>query len=129
MQPFPMIERAVKALIETKYAEADGRVIGDLSYVAGDGFRVWIGLVPGGGGSDQVEGEWVVDVDVFAETYTEAMGRSLMLETHLIGARHVTEVMRIDNVYQNEAPSERPWDDEQSFRVGATYTFTARRSG
>lgn len=128
MQPFPMIERAVKALIETKYAEADGRVIGDFSYTAGDGFAVWIGLVPGGA-ADQTEGEWVVDVDVFADTYNEAMGRSLMLETVLIGARHVTEVMRIDNVYQNASPAERPWDDEQVFRVGATYTVTARRSG
>lgn len=128
MQPFPMIEKAVKALIETKYAEADGKVIGDLSFTPGDGFRIWLGLVPGGG-SGEVDGEWVVDVDVFADTYNEAMGRSLMLETHLIGARHVTEVMRIDNCYQNEAPSERPWADEQSFRAGATYTFTARRSG
>lgn len=128
MTPFPMIEKALKSLIETKYAEADGKVIGDLSYVPGGGFRVWIGLVPGGG-SDQTEGEWIVDIDVFADTYTEAMGRALVLETHLIGARHVTEVMRIDNVYQNETPTERPWDDEQSYRVGSTYTVTARRSG
>lgn len=128
MKPFPMIEKAVKALIETRYAEADGKVIGDLSYQRGDGFAVWIAIVPGGT-SDQIEGEWVVDVDVFADSYTDAMGRSLMLESHLIGARHVTEVMRIDNVYQNEAPAERPWEAEDVYRVGATYTFTARRSG
>lgn len=128
MQPFPMIEKAVRALIETKYPEADGKTGGDLSYTAGDGFYVWIGLVPGGG-STEVDGEWIVDIDVFADSYGEAMGRALMLETLLIGARHVTEVMRLDNIYQNEAPSERPWDDEQVFRVGAVYTVTARRSG
>lgn len=128
MQPFPMIERAMKALIETKYPEADGKVIGDLSFTPGDGWAVWLGLVPGGG-ADAVEGEWIIDVDVFADSYTEAMGRSLMLETLLIGARHVTEVMRIDNVYQNETPVERPWNSEAVYRVGATYTVTARRSG
>ena len=129
MQPFPMIEKAVKALIETRYPEAEGHTTGELSYAFGKGWRVYIALVPGGGGADEIEGEWVVDVDVFADTYTEAMGRSLMLETFLIGARHVTDVMRIDNGYQNETPSERPMVGDRGFRVGATYTFTARRSG
>lgn len=128
MQPFPMIEKALRSLIETKYPEADGKVGGDLSYAPGSGFRVWIGLVPGGGATE-IDGEWIVDIDVFADSYTEAMGRALMLETLLIGARHVTETMRLDNVYQNETPTERPWDDEQAFRVGAVYTVTARRSG
>ena len=126
--PFPMIEKAVKALIETKYPESEGKVGGDLSYQAGDGFYVWIGLVPGGG-TTQTEGQWTLDIDVFADTYAQAMGRALMIEAHIVGSRHVTEVMRIDTCTQNQAPSERPWDDEQTYRVGGTYTFTARRSG
>lgn len=126
--PFPMIEKAVKALIETKYVESVGKVVGDLSFMPGGGFRVWIGLVPGGG-STETDGEWIMDIDVFADSYAEALGRSLALEALLIGARHVTGVMRIDNIYQNEAPTERPWDDERASRVGSTYTVTARRSG
>lgn len=124
--PFPMVEKAIKELIEEKYPAADGRVGGDLSYTTGDGLYVWIGLVPGGS-TDQIEGEWILDIDTFGESYAAAMNASLDIEAALVGPRHVTSVLRLDNCYQNEGPSERPWDDESSYRVGATYVFTARR--
>ena len=127
MNPFPMVEKAVKELIETGYEPAAGNVGGDLSY-DGTGLYVWIGLVPGGV-TDEIEGEWILDVDCFGRTYAEAMSHALNLEPVLIGRRKVTSVMRLDSCTQNEGPSERPWDDETSYRVGATYVFTARRSG
>lgn len=128
--PFPMVERAVKELIEAKYEPALGKVGGDLSYEAGDGLYVWISLIPGGS-SDQVYGEWVLDIDTFGDSYGDAMTAALALEAALVGPRHVTSVMRLDNCYQNpgSGPAERPWDDESVFRIGATYVFTARRSG
>lgn len=122
-----MVEKAVKELIETGYEPALGKVGGDLSYT-GSGLYVWIGLVPGGT-SDEIEGEWILDVDCFGQTYGAAMDAALDLETVLIGRRKVTSVMLLDSCTQNEGPSERPWDDETSYRVGATYVFTARRSG
>lgn len=122
-----MVERAVKELIETGYEPAAGKVGGDLSYT-GSGLYVWIGLVPGGS-TDEIEGEWILDVDCFGQTYAQAMDAALDLEPVLIGRRKVTSVLRLDSVTQNEGPSERPWDDETSYRVGATYVFTARRSG
>lgn len=125
--PFPMIEKALVELIETKYPAADGKVGGDLSYT-GTGFYVWVGLIPGGS-SDQINGSWAVDIDVFSTSYADAMTRSLALEALLVGPRHTTEVMRIDNCTQTQSPTERPWDDESIFRIGATYVFTARRSG
>lgn len=127
INPFPMVEMALKELIEAEYEAADGKVGGDLAYAAGDDLYVWIGLIPGGG-TTEIDGQWIVDIDVFAPTYGEAMTHSLALEAVLLVRRHVTSVMRLDNTYQNEAPSERPWDDDSAYRVGATYVFTARRT-
>lgn len=127
--PFPMIEMALKELITTLMPAADGLIGGDLSYDATDDFYIWLGLVPGGRTTD-LDGEWIVDIDVFDSHYSQAMQRSLNLEALLLKrGGHRTSTMRIDGVYQNEAPTERPWDDESAFRVGATYVFTARRSG
>lgn len=126
VNPFPMIEMALKELIEAKYEPAEGHTGGDLSY-SGEELYVWLGLVPGGS-SDEIEGDWIVDVDCFAPSYAAAMQAALDLEAVLLVRRHVTSTMRLDNTYQNASPAERPWDDETAFRVGATYTFTARRA-
>lgn len=128
--PFGMIEKAVKQAIIAKMPDAEGKVGGDLSYdVATDDFYIWIGLIPGGG-NGEIFGQWAVDIDVFAKTYSAAMRRALLLEAIFVTrGGHRTAEMRIDGVTQNEIPSERPWDDESSSRVGATYVFTARRPG
>lgn len=126
INPFPLVERAVKELIEAKYEPAVDKVGGDLSYVPGSGLYVWIGLIPGGS-ADEIEGEWILDIDVFGDAYGPAMTHALAIEAALVGPRHVTSVMRLDNCYQNQGPAERPWDDDSVFRIGATYVFTARR--
>lgn len=122
--PFPMIELAVKELLESAFSPAV-EVGGHLSY---DGLEpyVWFGLVPGGR-TTQLDGEWILDIDCFARSYADAMTSALALEALLIGPRRSTSVLRLDRCDQNEAPVERPWDDETAFRVGATYVFTARR--
>lgn len=124
--PFPMVERAVKELIESVYTPAADSVGGDLSY-DGAGLYVWLGLVPGGQ-TTQIEGLWVVDIDCFDQSYGAAMDHALALEALLVDRNHATSTMRLDRCTQNAAPTERPWDDETVFRVGATYTFTARRT-
>ena len=129
IQPFPLIELAVKELIEAKYPAAAGKVGGDLSYRRGDALYVFVGLVPGGGSTDNTTGQWTVDIDVLAPSYATAMTHALALEALLIPGRHSTSIMRLDSVFQNSAPSERPWDDESAYRIGSTYVFTARRSG
>lgn len=127
--PFPMIEKAVRQLIEAKYPEAADKVGGDPDFdPASVDLFVMLSLVPGGG-TTQTDGEWIVDVDVFGRSYSTAMTHALALEAALVGPRHITELMRIDNCYQNEGPAERPWDDDNVYRIGATYVFTARRSG
>lgn len=127
VNPFPLVEKAVKELVEAKYPAAVGKVGGDLSYTPDQDFYVWIGLIPGGQ-TTEVDGTWIVDLDVFSTSYSDAMTRALAIEALLIGPRHVTATMRLDNCYQNAAPSDRPWDDDTVYRVGATYVFTARRT-
>ena len=128
MNPFGMVEKAVKEVVESGYAVANGKVGGDPSYVAGQDIYVWISLVPGGT-NDEVEGDWVVDIDVFAPSYGEAMTHALALEPVLLRRSHRTTEMRLDRTFQNQSPAERPWDADGVARVGATYVFTARRSG
>lgn len=126
--PFPMIEIALKELIE-RDLDAEGKVGGDLSYDPSTDFYIWIGLVPGGA-SNVLEGTWVVDIDVFSKGYGTSMDKSLALEALLLKpGGHRTTVMRIDSVFENIGPTERPWDDDAVFRVGGTYAFAARRSG
>lgn len=125
-QPFAMIEKAVKNLVETRMPLAAGRVGGDLSYETDQDFYVWIGLVDGS--TTMIDGLWSIDIDVFDNHYTQAMQRALDIEAILLRpGGHRTSVMRLDNVEQNQIPMERPWDDESAYRIGATYTLTARR--
>lgn len=124
--PFPLVELALIELITSQYPAAVGNIGGDLAY---DGGPLYVQISLVGGSTDQVYGEWILDVDCFAPSYIEARQHSLLLEAILIGPRHMTSTMRLDNCYQNEAPTERPWDVEAQSRVGATYVFTARRTG
>lgn len=127
LAPFAMVEKAVQELIEAKYAPAAGNTGGDLAYDGSSPLYVWIGLMTGS--TTEIDGSWVVDVDCFATSYGAAMRAALDLEAILLGRRHVTSTMRLDSSSQNESPVERPWDDENVYRVGATYVFTARRTG
>jgi hypothetical protein len=125
---FGMIEQAVREIVEAKLSGAEGHVGGDMAYEPGDPLYVWLALIPGGR-TDEIDGEWVLDIDVFGPDYVTAMQNALDLEAILVGPRHDTSAMRIDNCYQNQGPTERPWEDEATFRIGATYVFTARRTG
>ena len=129
IQPFGLIEMAVKELIEAKYEPAAGKVGGDLAYDGVDLF-VWIGLIPGGGSADQIDGTWAVDIDCFGPSYGEAMTHALALEAMLLApGGHVTPTMRVDSVLENSSPAEVPWEDDGAFRISATYVFSARRPG
>jgi len=126
--PFPMIERALVELLESGFGAPEGTVGGDLSYDAStDDYYLWIGLVSGS--TDAIYGEWSVDIDVFDNKYGQAMDRALAIEAFLMKpGGHRTSIMLLDSASQNEVPIERPWGDDNAYRIGATYTFTARRS-
>lgn len=124
---FPMVEKAVRQVIEAGMPDAVGKTGGDPGYESGDDFFIWISLIPGGS-TTEIDGQWYVDIDVLAPSYAKAMRVALDLEPVLLARRHVTPTMRLDSTTQNEAPSERPWDDDAVYRVGAVYVLTARRT-
>lgn len=130
IQPFGMIERAVKQALVARMPDVEGSIGGDLSFdAATDDFYVYISLAAGGG-NGTIFGEWAVDIDVFDQSYTQAMRRALEIEALLLSpGGHRTPEMRLDFGFQNAYPAERPWDDESSARIGSTYVFTARRPG
>lgn len=130
---FTPVDLALKEVIERIYAPATGHTGGDLSYVAGSEIYVLVSTVPGSGRTTQTEGEWAVDIEVFGNRYTTtdkkgAMDHALALEALLLPGRHRASGLFIDSVYSNNAPSDLPWDDESTFRIGATYAVTARRT-
>lgn len=137
VKKFGSIERALKALLIATYdalaeldpAEADARVGGDLAFRKGDPFYIRLDKV--GGRSDRFEGDFMVDVEVFAVNYSEAESRSLDIEALLLGYPHVVEVdgqkWVFDRVSQSSLPDDLPWEDDAVSRLGATYVITARR--
>lgn len=127
-EAFGMVEKALKEIIEREYDPAQGKVGGDLSYERGDGLYVYIDLVSGQ--TDRIFGEWAVDIDVFGDNYAIAMQNALELEAILLEPMLLRATgMSLDFSTQNESPTERPWEDESVYRIGSTYSFTARRSG
>lgn len=131
IQPFSPILFVAAELIKRALGlpEDTDKVGGDLSYDSSQDFYIWLDLLPGGGSTNVLEGSWAVDVDVFGTDYADTMQRALDLEAALVTPKmgSLATIMRVDNVYQNQAPSERPWDDDGVYRIGATYVFTARR--
>lgn len=127
-QPFAMIESAVMEVIVANMPEAEDLIGGDLSYDGSEDFYILLGLVTGS--TDAIYGSWTLDIEVFDTAYGQAMTRALDVEALLLKpGGHRTSIMRIDSVAQNEVPATRPWDDDSTYRIGASYVFTARRSG
>ena len=74
MQPFPPVIRTTKNMLEALYTEAANHVTGELDFVSGDGWKIYIGLV--GGSADQIEGTWTVDIDSKGRPLMTAQARS-----------------------------------------------------
>jgi len=131
VKPFGSIERAVLALFERDYAPLDGhpgRVGGDLPGALTD---LYVRIDRVSGRADRFEGDFVLDIECFHPSYEEAENASFALEALLLGYPHVVEVngrrVVLDEVQQNQGPSETFWDDDSVHRLLATYVITARR--
>lgn len=131
----PSVERAVLALLQDVAVETtvtSDMIGGDFSFdPATQAFYIQISRVPGGRGG-QIQGDTLVDVDVFSSDYNIADSVAFAIEALLLGYPHVVEVddrkVVLDSVYQNLGPSELPWDDDSTYRIGSTYSITVRRN-
>ena len=77
--PFPLVELAVRELViaDCRSPRTGSAATCPTSPV--EPYYVWFGLIPGGS-TNEIEGEWVLDIDVFDDDYTDAMNVALDLE-------------------------------------------------
>lgn len=78
-----------------------------------------------GGHSDRLNDVAVVDVDVFAATYTDGEQLAEQIRQYLVGPPPPIGVL--DRVDCEIAPRELPWGDGQVRRWNATFHITSRR--
>jgi hypothetical protein len=139
IKPFASIDRALLALLTSQPLQIgtdpaapapEAQVGGDFAYEPTMPWFIRIDKVPGGR-SDWYEGDFVVDVEVFAPDYLLAESVAFAIEALLLGYPHVVEVdgrkVVFDEVSQNASPAELPWEDDSVSRLGSTYVITARR--
>lgn len=104
------------------------QVGGDFAY-AGD---TYVRVDKVGSVADALEGDFVVDVEVFGSDYLGTYRFALDLDA-LIFERpyHVVDVderrVVLEGFSQNTGPDDLPWDDDYVYRIGATYAFSMRR--
>jgi hypothetical protein len=132
---FTSVERALMALFVRDYPPLTGldtRIGGEMPGTV-DGWYIRIDKVPGGR-SDSFEGTFAVDVEVFSQDYLDAEKIAYDLEALLLAHGYhvvISDGKRwvFDDVFQNTGVSDLPWDgDDDTYRLGATYAITARRS-
>lgn len=144
MSPFSSMERAVMQLLLDKFAYdpdtelhtggdplPDAQVGGDFGYDPGAmPWYIRIDKVPGGS-SDRMQGDFVLDLEVFGSDYLLTESVAFALEALVLGYPHVVEVgdrkVVFDDVTQNVGVADLPWEDDSTYRLGATYVITARR--
>lgn len=124
--PFTPIERTLRAFILANRPEL---VVGRDLPRTGSGLYVRIERI--GGRSDRIQGDFVIDIEVFHSNYNTAESTALDLEALLLGYPHVVKVgdqhVVFDSVEQNQGPASIFWDDDQVHRLLATYAITVRR--
>jgi hypothetical protein len=139
IKPFTSMERALMALIVRDGLVVDGvetpvdedQVGGDFGYDP-DAFPWYIRIdkVPGGQ-SDRHQGTFVLDLEVFGADYLLTENVAFALGALVLGYPHVVEVddrkVVFDDVTENVGPADLPWEDDSTYRIGATYVITARR--
>lgn len=137
VKPFTSIERAALALLERDFVhESEAlsahpeRVGGDFAFKKAMPWYIRIDKVPGGS-SDYLQGDFVLDIEVFSGDYATAESVAFGVEALLLGYPHVVEVdgrkVVFDSVTENQGPADIPWEDESVHRLLATFVITARR--
>ncbi len=131
LKPRSSMEKALLYLLERDYAplhEHPERIGGDLPVSVGQ-LYIRVGRVTGAAG--QIQGDTVIDVEAYSVSWSIADSAASSLEALLLGYPHVVEVdgrkVVIDRVTHNTGPQDLPWSDDRVYRIGSTYTLTARR--
>lgn len=117
-----VLERDVPALEPTTARHVDTEAPPDLQDVLP---FVRVTLVTGR--DDGVTDYSVVDLDVFANSRATAYALAMDLRSRLTAGPHRVGQVVLDRIRTEEKPRRLPWDDENIWRLGATYRISARR--
>ena len=131
VKPFSSIERAMLEIIVRDAEVPREQVGGDFGFdPATMDYYVRIDRVPGGS-STGLQGDFIIEIEVFGQNYGAAESLAFRLEALALGYPHVVEVdgrkTVFDTVSQNAGVADLPWEDDSTYRLGATYVITARR--
>lgn len=139
IRAFGSIENALREFLYTRYqplvdmTDASARraaVGGSLAYdPETQPFYIRIDRLPGN--MTRFEGDFPIEVEVFASQYRIAESHALAIEALMLGYPHRVEVdgslWVFDRVFQNVGIDELPWEDDETSRLGSTFVITARR--
>lgn len=128
---FPNVQRLLVVALEALVPSPEHTGIetpDDLTDPAA-GRMPFIRVLKGGGSRDHLNDEAIVDIDVFASTYTQAEALAEKVSAYLCGPP--PPVAQFDRVDCDNPPQEFPWEDDGSAtpvrRFGASYTVVTRR--
>lgn len=120
-----------------RFPDVQRVLVAELEALAGDGHTAietpadlaerlpFVRVLRSGGYSDRIADHAVVDIDVFAASYTAVELLAEQIRQHLVGPP--PPVGALDRVEVEVAPRELPWGDGTVRRFGATYRTHARR--
>ena len=121
LESFPQLEA-----LEDGQPRVDDRTPANLQDLLLDsGIFARISLVTGE--DDTVTDYSVVDIDVFADSRATAYASSEEIRARFSGRSHRVGNVVLDRVRTEEKPRRLPWQDENTWRYGATYRISARR--
>lgn len=140
IRSFDNLEQAVMALITgaglvlrdgTELEVPEAQIGGDFGFDQETmPWYIRIDRVPGGSG-DRHQADFIIDLEVFGADYLLTESVAYALEALVLGYPHVVEVggrkMVLDDVTQNVGVADLPWEDDSTYRLGATYVITRRR--
>lgn len=128
IRPFAPIERAVRDLIQRDFTPLPEGIGRDLP---GDFVGTYVRIERTGGSADRIQGDFLLDIEVFHTSYSRAESTLSALGALLLGYPHTVEVdgrrVTFDRVVENVGPQEIPWEDDNVYRLHAMYVITARR--
>lgn len=134
-EDYPDVETVVLDVLEAEFEPL--RTVGDvrrvdtetpanLQEILGED-QVFVRVTLVTGRDDGITDYSVVDIDVFADSRATAYAWSRDIRSRLTGSPHRVDTGILDRVKTEEKPRRLPWEDEETWRFGATYRISARR--
>jgi hypothetical protein len=129
LRPYVDLTDVVKALALRDFPGTYAKVGSSLDDVEDN--LMYLRLETLGGAGGRLNRITTMDVEHFAETYSQANTQAEAFSAYLLGYPRSVKVgerlVVLDMVVETRPPVEMPWDDSPIRRLGATYQISVRR--